>query len=281
MREMRTSVTARDGVPLSVTVYEGSGKSAGNSPVRDVLLLHGWPNAARVWRPLAEALLLSPGCRLIAPDFRGFGDSGRPDSGEPDEGYRCARFADDVEDVAAELSLARYVLVGHSMGGKIAQLVAARRPEALVGLALVAPVPLVAAPVPEEKKAAQRAAFGDAQKTRALLSAMTAHPLREETLALLVEDGLRASQAAWNGWLDPMREEDFTDEAGKIGVPTLVIGGQKDPLRSEDLLRRDIVDRIAHAEYAGVPHTGHLVHLEEPEALASLLVNFLDRLPAR
>lgn len=275
MRETQRSVTARDGVPLSVTVYEAD-ENAGDQPVRDVLLLHGWPNAARVWQSLAGALLLSPGLRLIAPNFRGFGDSGRPD-----EGYTCARFADDVEDVTAGLSLAGYVLVGHSMGGKIAQLVAARRPEALAGLALVAPVPLVAAPVPEEKKAAQRAAFGDANKTRALLSAMAAHPLDEVTLTLLVEDGLRTSQAAWNGWLDPMREEDFTEEAGKIGVPALVIGGRKDPLRSEDLLRRDIVERIAHAEYAGVPHTGHLVHLEEPEALAALLVNFLDRLPPR
>lgn len=274
MRETRRSVTTRDGAPLSVTLYEAD-EDAGDQPRRDVLLLHGWPNAARVWRPLAGALLLSPRYRLVAPDFRGFGDSGRPD-----DGYTCAGFADDVEDVAAGLSLANYALVGHSMGGKIAQLFAARRPEALAGLALVAPVPLVAAPVPEEKKAAQRAAFGDAEKTRALLAAMTAHPLPEDTLALLVEDGLRASQAAWNGWLDPMREEDFTEEAGKIGVPTLVIGGDKDPLRSEDLLRRDIVDRIAPAEYAGVPRTGHLLHLEDPEALAALLVNFLDPLSA-
>jgi pimeloyl-ACP methyl ester carboxylesterase len=267
-------VTTRGGVRLHVTVYEERAASAGQ-PVRDVLLLHGWPNSGRAWRPLAETMLLSPSYRLIAADFRGFGESEKAAAG-----YTCAQFADDVADVAAALRLTRYAVAGHSMGGKVAQLFASRQPVELTGLALIAPVPLVAAPAPEEKKAAQRAAQGDDEKTRQLLAAMAARPLAAETLAVLVEDGLRAAPAAWNGWLDPMREEDFTAEAGKIAVPTLVVGGAKDPLRTEELLRRDVVDRIPGAEYAGVPHVGHLMHLEAPEALASLLVNFLDRLPA-
>ena len=49
--------------------------------------------------------------------------------------------ADDAETVALTLSLSRYVLVGHSMGGKLAQIVAKRQPDALVGLVLVAPAP--------------------------------------------------------------------------------------------------------------------------------------------
>lgn len=274
MQQTHTDVVTRDGTRLRVTIFSEDSPQGG-PPHRDVLLLHGWPNAARVWRPLADVLLLSPRYRLVAPDLRGFGDSDRPENG-----FTCARFADDAEDVAARLSLTNYALVGHSMGGKIAQIVAARRVAGLAGLALVAPVPLVASAVPEEKKRGQRSAWGHADKTRELLAGMAAHPLPDEMLALLVEDGLRAGQAAWNGWIDGMREEDFTPEAGKIAVPTLVIGGERDPLRSETILRRDIVDRIERADYASVPSVGHLLHLEAPEALAALLVNFFDDLPA-
>lgn len=272
MRETMTEAVTRDGVRLHVQTYEPV--NTGERALRPVLLLHGWPNSGRVWRCLADALLLGGAYRLIAPDFRGFGDSAHPDTG-----YTCARFADDIEDVVQGLDLTRYAVAGHSMGGKIAQVLAARQPAELTGLALVAPVPLVAAPVPEEKKAAQRKACGDADRTRELLSGMAAQPLDAESLTLMAQDGLRASRAAWNGWIDPMREEDFTPEAGKIVVPALIVGGGKDPLRSEELLRRDVVDRISHAEFASIPNVGHLAHLEAPEALAALLVNFLDALP--
>lgn len=272
MHETTTAITTRDGIRLPIRLFQGEAREG--SPRRDLLLLHGWPNAGRVWRPLADAFLLSPGYRLIAPDLRGFGDSGKPAYG-----YTCAGFADDVEDIIAALELSRYAVAGHSMSGKIAQLVAARRPKGLSGLALVAPVPLAAAPVPEEKRAAQRAACGDADRTHELISAMAANPLPEETLTALVEDGLKAAPDAWNGWIDTMREEDFADQAPAITTPVLVVGGGKDPLRSPELLRRDIVERIPRAEYADVPTAGHLIHLEEPEALAALLINFLDDLP--
>ena len=49
--------------------------------------------------------------------------------------------ADDVEVVTQRLSLNRFILVGHSMGGKVAQIVAGRRRTGLMGLVLVAPAP--------------------------------------------------------------------------------------------------------------------------------------------
>ena len=275
MRETITEVATRDGVRLHVRGYESDAPAGEGQPIRPVLLLHGWPNSGRAWRAFADALLLGPGHRLIAPDFRGFGDSEKVATG-----YTSDTFANDVEDVAASLGLSRYALIGHSMGGKIAQVLAARQPVELMGLALVAPAALGAAGAPEERKAAQRAAFGDQERTRELVSTMASHPLPAEMLAVLTEDGLRAAPAAWNGWIDTMREEDFSAGSAKIAVPTLVAGGGKDPLRTEEALRRDVVDPIDLAEYAEVPSVGHLVHIEAPEALAALLVNFLDRLPA-
>jgi pimeloyl-ACP methyl ester carboxylesterase len=269
MKTDTTHITTSDGARLTITIYE---PAEATQPPRDIVLLHGWPNSGRVWEAFAERMERAAPFRLFAPTFRGFGDSDHPD-----DGYTCTRFAEDVIEILGELKLPRYALIGHSMGGKIAQLVAARGPERLAALALFCPVPLIASPVPEEKKATQRAIYGDAAKTRELLTGMSARPLSDEKLAPLVEDGLRASQKAWNGWIDPMREEDFTDELARIAVPTIVYHGAKDPLRTEQDMRSKVVERIPGAQLETLPHDGHLPHIEEPAALALLLVNFLDK----
>jgi 3-oxoadipate enol-lactonase len=80
-------------------------------------------------------------------DQRGWGDSIATDGR-----YDLATMADDVQGVVEALGLHRYVLVGHSMGGKVAQTVAARRPASLLGLVLVAPAPPTPMPVPEAQR---------------------------------------------------------------------------------------------------------------------------------
>ncbi len=271
MKETTRVVAADDGTPLPITIYEAS--NAGAELKRDVLLLHGWPNGGRVWRDLADAVLLgTPNYRFWAPDARGFGDSHAPASG-----YDCDTFARDAAAVARDLALSPYALIGHSMGGKIAQLVAARYNTGLIGLGLITPGTL-AAPPPVDADA-RRALYGDRDGVRALLTGWTARPLPSPVLDALTDDALRVSQAAWNGWLDPMRGEDFRDETARITVPTLVVGGEKDSQRSEESLQTEVSGKIAGARYVSVPHVGHLPHLEDPLALGALLVNFLDNLP--
>jgi pimeloyl-ACP methyl ester carboxylesterase len=275
MQSRTENIVTPDGVRLNVTIYEpDADASKADEPLRDVLLLHGWPNTGRVWQWLAEAMLLAAPFQLVVPDLRGFGDSDKPV-----EGYTCEQFARDAATVAAVLNLSRYAVVGHSMSGKVAQLLAADRPEGMAALVLVAPAPLVAASTPEEKRAQQRAVYGDAARVREMVAGMAARPLREERLSLLVEDGMRASQQAWNGWIDRMREQDFADCLPEIAIPTLVLHGGKDPLRTEDGLRASVADRIAGATFEVLPNVGHLPHVEEPSALALVLVNFLDSLP--
>jgi pimeloyl-ACP methyl ester carboxylesterase len=268
-------VAAADGVRLNVNVYEpDAGTVTADEPIRDILLLHGWPNAGRVWQCLAEEMLLAAPFRLVAPDLRGFGASDKPESG-----FTCEQFARDAATVAAALNLGGYTVVGHSMSGKVTQLLAAERPVGLVALVLVAPAPLVASPVPEEKRAGQRAVYGDVARVREMIVAMAGRPLKEERLNVLVEDGMRASRRAWDGWIDVMREEDLADRLPDIAVPTLVLHGGNDPLRTEEALCTDVADRISGAAFAVLPNVGHLPHVEEPSALALTLVNFLDRPP--
>jgi Predicted hydrolases or acyltransferases (alpha/beta hydrolase superfamily) len=274
MNHTTEQITARDGTRLAVHIFTPDGANGSGASPRDLVLLHGWPNAGRVWADLADDLLLAAPLRILAPDFRGFGDSDRPETG-----YTCSGFAQDVLDVVAALGVKPdWALAGHSMGGKIAQYVAAERPEGLSALALLTPAPLTGAPMPPDI-AARKAAHGDPEKARELLATWAAHPLPEPVLQRLVEDAQNTGKAAWDGWLETMRGEDSPERAAGILVPTLVIGGGRDPLRSEEELRREVADRIRGATYAGLPRCGHLPHLEEPVTLAALLINFLDGLP--
>ena len=99
-----------------------------------LVFLHYWGGSSRTWRHVTQAL--APAFRTIAVDQRGWGRSDKPL-----EGYTLADLADDAERLIESLAPDRYVLVGHSMGGKVAQLMASRHPAGLAGLVLVAPSP--------------------------------------------------------------------------------------------------------------------------------------------
>jgi pimeloyl-ACP methyl ester carboxylesterase len=86
-----------------------------------LLFLHYWGGSSRTWRDVIDRLGGRPRC--VAIDQRGWGGSVASDGR-----YDLHAMADDVEAVARELVPGRYVLVGHSMGGKVAQIVAATGP---------------------------------------------------------------------------------------------------------------------------------------------------------
>ncbi|MFC8450150.1 alpha/beta fold hydrolase [Kitasatospora sp. NPDC057223] len=99
-----------------------------------LVFLHYWGGSRRTWIPVLRHL--DPGQPFTAYDQRGWGGSADlPGS------YDLESLADDAQRVIDELAHPRYVLVGHSMGGKIAQMLAARKPVGLAGVVLVAPAP--------------------------------------------------------------------------------------------------------------------------------------------
>src|SRR5271168_2262110 len=106
---------------------EGEGSPA-------LVFIHYWGGSRRTWSEVIA--LLSKRFRCIAVDLRGWGKS---DRGADD--YSLFAQADDVLGVIEALKLTDFVLVGHSMGGNIAQILAARRPDGLKVLVLVAPAP--------------------------------------------------------------------------------------------------------------------------------------------
>src|SRR6185295_1749817 len=118
--EHRTvAVEASDGT-LHVHLAE-----AGSGP--PLLLLHGWPQHAEIWRDVM--LLLADDFRLLMPDLRGFGTSGIPTGG-----YNPAQFAADAIALLDALEIEQAGVIGHDWGGFATYLIGLRYPERATGL---------------------------------------------------------------------------------------------------------------------------------------------------
>lgn len=251
--------------PVTLEVHVGEG-----DPARPALVfLHYFGGSGKTWGTVADALT-AEGFRCILPDLCGYGDSTAP--GEHWMHYAVDIMADDIYELVGKLRLPRFVLVGHSMGGKIALALAARRPAGLEAVALLAPSP----PTPEPMAAAERArllaSHGDRAAAEETLRKITARPLPGPLATLAVDDSLRASVPAWRAWLEHGSREDIAARLAHVGVPVAVAVGQKDDAITAALVEREINARLAHPQPVRVvPDAGHLLPLEAPAATVAFL----------
>lgn len=226
-----------------------------------LVFLHYFGGSARTWQPVIERL--SSQFRCLAIDLRGWGDSESTPTG-----YAVADMAGDVQAILDTLSLPRFALVGHSMGAKAAQVLAARALPGLEKLLLIGPSPLSPEPMTEGDRAEMRAAWGDADAARKTLNTIAKLPLSEAWQQQVIEDNLRASREAWEAWADLGSLEDLSAMAAQITVQTAVLAGEHDPVLSPDVLIREVTERIPGATQTLLPGAGHLMPLEAPDAVA-------------
>ncbi len=122
-------VTAVDGFRLA---YD----RAGRGPA--VLLLHGWPGDRTDYREVVP--LVAGTAEVITPDLRGFGESDKHQA-DPAAQYSAAAQARSVAGLIEELGLTRLVVAGYDIGSRIAQALAADRPDLVRALVISPPLP--------------------------------------------------------------------------------------------------------------------------------------------
>jgi pimeloyl-ACP methyl ester carboxylesterase len=233
-----------------------------------LVFLHYWGGSSRTWRHVTAAL--RPGFRTIALDQRGWGQSDKPSAG-----YMLADLANDAQALIENLDLDRYILVGHSMGGKVAQLLASRRPSGLAGLVLVAPSPPSPLHLPLEIRQGMVGAYNSRESIIATLTqVLTATPLHPDDLEMVIADSLQGGAAAKSAWPLAASQEDITAQATQIHVPTLVVSGAEDRVDPPAILRQELLPRIAQARLHVLPGIGHLSPLEAPDDLTALIHDF-------
>ena len=204
-----------------------------------------------------------PDINVVAADLPGFG--GTSDSGFE---HSLDAYADSVSAIAEEI-LGGVHLVGLSMGGKIAMHIAARQPMWLRSLILIAPSYPDATIVSPDALAAQLGAFENVDALTALVSGWASDT------APLVAWAQLASRDAYAWWLTDGRPADISNGVANINVPTLVLHGENDPLRSPDALRERIVDRLPNAELRVIAGASHCIQMDKPHETACVLENWL------
>jgi pimeloyl-ACP methyl ester carboxylesterase len=224
------------------------------------LALHYWAGSGRAFELLPP--LLPPGSRLLAPDLPGFGDQAAPAGFD----YSVASYADWVAQYIADQQLTDYHLLGHSMGGKIALLLAARQPAGLRGLLLLSPSPPTPEPISDNDRAASLAAYGKPGEAEKTFTKITRIPLPEAEHQQVVADNLRTTRAAWDAWLLHGSREDISSQMSGINVPCRVLVGESDQAIPLAAQRQQTLPLLpAGTPLAVVPGAGHLLPLEAPE----------------
>jgi len=235
------------------------------------VFLHYWGGSGRTWDSVIDRM--NGRARCVAIDQRGWGASVATDGR-----YDLAAMADDVEDLVAALALNRFVLVGHSMGGKVAQIVAARRPVGLQGLLLVAPAPPTPMPVPEPQRSGMLASYGSREGVRQALAVLAGSPLSEPLREQVIEDTLRGAPGAKRAWTDRGMIEDVTAGLDAVTVPACVVIGDRDQVEHEPALRQAFGRFLPQTTFRVLAGVGHLSPLERPGDLATACLDFLAAL---
>ncbi len=225
-----------------------------------LVFLHYFGGSSRSWDEVTARL---PDFRCITPDLRGFGDSDAPENG-----YSVDENADDIASLIEVLGVERFVLVGHSMGGKIALALAARRPAGLERLVLLAPSPPTPEPIPDSERERLSLGLGAPEAAEQTALSITARPISPAIRGRIIEDNLRSSRAAWHAWLQGGSREDISERMKRIEVPVLVLAGECDAGMTPDLLRREVIGRVGSAQERVIPGAGHLLPLEAPDEVA-------------
>jgi pimeloyl-ACP methyl ester carboxylesterase len=274
---------AANGLQHHVVEHPGDGRG-------DVVLLHGYLDLARsfeeVIAPLGDA-----GYRVIAPDFRGHGDTDRV---PPGAYYHAMDYVADLDALLDALALDRVHLVAHSMGGTVATRYAGARPGRIASLALIEGVgpPSMPADVTPDRTAlwldGLKKARGRAPRTMRSLDEVVArmrvsHPaVAPDTLRVMAA---RATRAADDGGLvfrfdplhmttSPMRydAEAFEAFVARIACPVLMVDGGS--LAGYPELA-DRAARYPHARFVAIPDAGHMIHWTNPAALVAAVLDFL------
>ena len=239
-----------------------------------VLMLHGIGGGHLSFAPQVETLA-SSGYRAVAWDMPGYGHSA------PIEPYTFKGLAASCIALIESLQCGHVTLIGHSMGGMVAQEVVARRPELVSKLVLAGTSPSFGKPEGEwqqgfiaERMAPLDAGLSMAQLAARLVPGMVGPEALPEGLKLATHCMGLVNPSTYRRALEALVTFDRRANLPNIVVPTLLIAGEHDRNAPPAVMKKmaGSIPRSTYIELAGV---GHLQNLEAPDDFDGLVLNFL------
>lgn len=238
---------------------------------RQVLLLHSGVADRRMWAGIREGL--PTGLRVIAPDLRGFGAAAMPPAGT------AYTDSDDVAAVLDWLGVESAVVVGSSLGGRVALELATIRPDLVDTLVLLCPAYRGVEPSARAREFAEHEdrllEAGDIDGAVALNVRTWLGPRASVEARAAVTAMQRRAFAlkAASGHPGPDRVDPRPEG---LAVPTLVVVGEQD-MDHFVAVGEHLAEVVPGAMLMRLPWAGHLPAVEWPEEIASLLTPWLGR----
>ncbi len=284
MQPTQRRISGLDGLEINVLEWSTEGTP--------LVFVHGFANDAHVWDDVAPAVATH--YRVLCPDMRGHGDSGR----DSQAAYDPDSMTGDLECVLDALGVERLVLVGHSMGGGVSIRYAGRHPEKMAGLVIVDTAPET------DRRGALRIGLDMQQSSHSYDSIADYERLLARqypvtpagTLSRLARVWLRQREdGRFELKLDPnlmkrhasgsvsQADERARDEAKKLqwlaleqlSCPALVIRGAASDILDPETADKMVDEVIPNAKLAVIPRAGHSVMLDNPEEFKRALCDFV------
>jgi pimeloyl-ACP methyl ester carboxylesterase len=267
----------------------------GPPDARPILLLHGWLDTGATWQFLVDCL--PEDWAFVAPDWRGFGGSDRVEGG-----YWFPDYFADLEAMLEVLSPGeRARVIGHSMGGNIASMYGGIRPQSIAWLVNLEGMGL---PRTQPEQAPERYAQWLEQLRTPIEERR--YPSLERLAAVLCVRNPRLTKArarflarAWSRadgdgivlafdprhrFLNPIlyRREETQSCWRRFAAPQLMVFGAESEHRKR--MGEDASDEFFRSVFhdlrtVTVPAVGHMMHHEDPEAVARHIVEFVRSQP--
>jgi 3-oxoadipate enol-lactonase len=246
-----------------------------------LLLIHGFAGNLRIW--MLQTPLLTRGFRVLSIDQRGHGHSEKPTRPED---YSLDLMAEDARGLLQHLGIDECCLIGHSMGGMVAQHLTLAHPERVRALVLVNTAAKVTGAMRTEDRVrlveiardqGMEAAFDEQLRISPLADQIRAQP---HLLALWRQQFLLTSREAYIYCARAMATgAPLLDRLHAIQVPTLIVCGENDGPMVE--ASRRIHERIAGSELAIIRAAGHTPQVENAPEFNRVLSEFLARVHER
>ena len=242
----------------------------GHGPAR-VMGLHGWFGTGQSFGDTVQWLDQDV-YTFVAPDYRGYGT--RMDV--PGK-YTVEEIASDMFEVAGSLGWDTFDLVGHSMGGKVAQRMLAGQPARVRKVVAVTPVPPVPLPFDEQTFQVFRGAARDPKLRAAIIGGSMGDAHCASVTGRLVAQSLSGSRAeAVAGYLESWAGDDFSAQVAGQAAPILVLVGERDNALTAEVMRQALLPFYPNAQMTVLPSCGHYPIHETPAALATAIDAFLN-----
>lgn len=274
----RNSVHTNDGVKLSL-IDEGEGQP--------IILLHGWGQSAALFQHQIDTLKTR--YRVIALDFRGHGESDKPDFGN-----RISRLTKDLDDLIQALELKNIVLLAHSLGccvawsylnlfgsANIAKLICVDQQACIIANPAWSPEEKAVAGsnIAAEHLYAVANAFGGSsgeEMVKKFIRSSFSDKTDEDTLLWVIQENLKPNRQHSAALLLNHMAQDWRDVIRTVKLPTLIITGELSKRLASQQWIRDQIPGARLVVFSQEERGSHFMFLENPALFNQTVLQFLS-----